>query len=59
MKQTIHGVITAVIKDNKILLIKRIRKPYTGYWAIPGGIVEEGETGGRHLLRTTACGQAL
>ncbi len=34
---------SVVIKDNKVLLIKRIKPPYTGYWAIPGGKVEFGE----------------
>jgi 8-oxo-dGTP diphosphatase len=33
----------AVVKDNKILLIKRSKKPYLGYWALPGGKIEYGE----------------
>ena len=32
-----------VIKDGKILLIKRVSPPYAGYWAIPGGKIEPGE----------------
>jgi len=32
-----------VIKDGKILLIKRVKPPYEGYWAIPGGKLEPGE----------------
>lgn len=30
--------------DNKILLIKRSTKVFRGYWALPGGKVETGET---------------
>lgn len=35
--------VSAVVKDNNILLIKRVKPPYAGYWAIPGGKVEFGE----------------
>ena len=33
-----------VIKDNKILLVKRGKDPGRGQWAIPGGSVKLGET---------------
>jgi len=33
----------AVLKDNKILLIKRKNNPYKDKWALPGGFVEYGE----------------
>ena len=33
-----------VIKDNRILLVKRSKPPGEGLWAIPGGRVELGET---------------
>lgn len=33
-----------VIKDGKILLVKRNHEPYKGFWAIPGGYVEWDET---------------
>lgn len=33
-----------VIKDKKILLVKRNKAPHRGLWAIPGGSVELGET---------------
>lgn len=33
-----------VVKDKKILLIKRKREPYQGHYALPGGFVEYGET---------------
>lgn len=35
--------IAAVVEDGEILLIKRERGDYTGYWALPGGKVETGE----------------
>ena len=33
-----------VIRDNKVLLVKRGQPPGKGLWAIPGGRVELGET---------------
>ena len=38
------GVGAIVIKNNKILLIKRGIPPSKGLWAIPGGCLELGET---------------
>jgi len=35
---------TIVIKDEKILLVKRNKAPHKDLWAIPGGSVELGET---------------
>ena len=39
-----------IIKNNKILLIKRIKKGRT-YWVFPGGLVESGETDIQALKR--------
>ena len=33
-----------IIKDGKILLIKRGHEPFKGMWAIPGGRLEDDET---------------
>jgi ADP-ribose pyrophosphatase YjhB (NUDIX family) len=44
MPQHTHtGVYSLSIKDNKILLIKKARGPYTGQWDLPGGRLEFGE----------------
>ena len=45
---TVDGV---MIKDDKVLLIKRKNDPYKDKWAIPGGFVEYGETTENAVLR--------
>jgi 8-oxo-dGTP diphosphatase len=35
--------ISALIKDNKILLVKRLRGDYIGFLGLPGGKVEKNE----------------
>ena len=33
-----------IFQDGQILLVERGREPLKGYWSIPGGILETGET---------------
>lgn len=40
-----------IIKDSKILLVKRSIRPKLGYWDIPGGFLKEGEEPIRGLKR--------
>jgi 8-oxo-dGTP diphosphatase len=44
---------TAIIPfpRNKILLIKRKTPPFTGYWALPGGRLDPGETVEQTIVR--------
>lgn len=39
------------IKDKKILLLKRAKRPYIGFWHVAGGEVEENETLKEALIR--------
>ena len=43
-KHTHIGVYGLIIKDNKILLIKKATGPYDGLLDLPGGSFEFGET---------------
>jgi 8-oxo-dGTP diphosphatase len=44
---------TAIIPypENRILLIKRSTPPFIGYWALPGGRVDPGETVEQTIVR--------
>jgi ADP-ribose pyrophosphatase YjhB (NUDIX family) len=46
MKKYTGKTSTAIIPypDNKILLIKRNTRPFVGYWGLPGGRMDPGET---------------
>ena len=39
----IVGVGVLVVKDNRLLLVKRAKQPSLGLWTVPGGVVELGE----------------
>jgi 8-oxo-dGTP diphosphatase len=51
MKKPGIAVDGVLIKDNKILLIKRKNEPFKGKWALPGGFVEYGEKVEEAVLR--------
>ncbi|WP_030878705.1 NUDIX domain-containing protein [Streptomyces sp. NRRL S-1868] len=41
---TIHTADVVAIRDGRVLLIERGWPPFKGYWALPGGHVDPGET---------------
>ncbi|WP_435191288.1 NUDIX domain-containing protein [Streptomyces sp. bgisy126] len=43
--------VVAVTDDGRVLLIKRGWAPYENHWALPGGHVDEGETGLQAAVR--------
>jgi 8-oxo-dGTP diphosphatase len=53
MKRYTGKTSTAIIPfpDNKILLIKRNTRPFVGYWALPGGRMDPGETVEQTIVR--------
>lgn len=46
-----HAVDGILFKDNKIVLIQRGGRTFHGYWALPGGLMDEGETVEETLVR--------
>jgi ADP-ribose pyrophosphatase YjhB (NUDIX family) len=42
-----------ILKDGKILLLKRATEPYKGYWCLPGGYIDYGETPEEAVIRET------
>ena len=38
------AVSAAIIRDGKVLVVRRARKPALGIYTLPGGVVEAGET---------------
>lgn len=41
--QPVVGVSVVIIREGKLLLVKRANEPSKGKWAVPGGLVELGE----------------
>ncbi len=39
-----QAVSAAIIRNNKIVLIRRENEPFFNKWCFPGGKIEEGET---------------
>ena len=40
-----------IVKENKVLLEKRAVEPFKGYWTLPGGKIEFGETAEQAVKR--------
>jgi len=40
-----------IMKDQSILLVQRKNEPFQGFWALPGGFVEYGETTEQAVMR--------
>jgi len=38
------GVSALIVRDGLVLLVRRGKEPFTGFWSLPGGRVEPGET---------------
>jgi ADP-ribose pyrophosphatase len=38
------GVGAIIVEQDRVLLLKRLKEPEAGYWSIPGGAVDFGET---------------
>jgi ADP-ribose pyrophosphatase YjhB (NUDIX family) len=38
------AVSAAIIRDGRVLIVQRARRPALGIWTMPGGVVEGGET---------------
>ncbi|MBQ9035350.1 MAG: AAA family ATPase [Alphaproteobacteria bacterium] len=57
--KTHFGIYGSIIKNGKILLIKKARGPYTGLYDLPGGSPEKGEsyleTLRREIVEETGC----
>ena len=63
-KRPVAAVIALVVKDDRILLVRRANRPDAGRWGFPGGKIEFGETvltaAERELVEETRIeGQAL
>ncbi len=50
-RQPVVGVGAVIIRDGKILLVKRGNEPNRNMWSIPGGIVKVGESLAEALRR--------
>jgi 8-oxo-dGTP diphosphatase len=45
------GVGAIIVRDDRVLLARRINPPLQGEWSIPGGLVEVGETSREAIIR--------
>jgi 8-oxo-dGTP diphosphatase len=52
IKQKVRATACAVIeKDNQVLIVKRNHEPFNGYWTLPGGHIDFGETAEQAVIR--------
>src|SRR5215831_5280283 len=52
-QRPIVGVGAIIIESDRILLVERGREPLRGYWSLPGGALEVGETLAEAVRRET------
>jgi len=50
-KHPMVGVGAIIVRNGKILIVKRKSEPGKGRWSVPGGLVELGETVGQTVKR--------
>jgi 8-oxo-dGTP diphosphatase len=50
-KRPILGVGALIFNRGKILLVERAKEPLKGYWSLPGGVLETGETLEQGVIR--------
>jgi mutator protein MutT len=50
-KRPILGVGALIFDGDKILLVERGKEPLKGYWSLPGGVLETGETLEQGIVR--------
>ena len=50
-KRPILGVGALIFNRGKILLVERGKEPLKGYWSLPGGVLETGETLEQGIVR--------
>ncbi|MGA2575555.1 MAG: NUDIX hydrolase [Bryobacteraceae bacterium] len=50
-KRPILGIGALIFNRDKILLVERGKEPLKGYWSLPGGVLETGETLEQGVIR--------
>lgn len=42
--QAVNAVSVAIVRDGTVLLVRRANPPYAGFWTLPGGRLDTGES---------------
>jgi 8-oxo-dGTP diphosphatase len=50
-QRPILGVGALIFRDDSILLVERGKEPLKGYWSLPGGVLEAGESLAEGIIR--------